>query len=260
MTNLENWRKVIKKLSDEDRFQKTWTPEGKKEYAFFKLITQENIYLSQYLKHEFPLKEGDLVLDVGGRQGDIAFSIQEPKYVHIVDPDPTFEIKVQPGKFLRCRIQDANLGETRYKMIIASHVWGYLGFQDVQKRIFEDLMENHLEKGGVFILFYNANSDYMKDLLEFAKENLTLGHFDYFDESLLGKYRNDLSFDIMVENASFDLDYDSWEELSKACWFLFGARDQDIEEISNLFLPKIKKDLDRPSFSIGERLTVIKRI
>ena len=247
------------KLFDEDRLQKTWTPEGTKEYALFKLITQENPYLSKLLKNNFQLKKGDLVLDVGGRQGDIVFSIQDPKYIHIVDPDPRLDIKPKPGKFIRSRIQDTNLGKVKYKMIIASHVWGYLGFQDVQKKVFEDLIDNHLEKDGIFILFYNTNSGYMGKLLEFSKEKLSEGHFDYFNEDFFDKYKKDQNFNIKSTDVTFSLNYPSFEELSKGCWFLFGAKDQDIEAVANIFLPKLKKDLNKPVFPIEERLTIIRK-
>jgi len=258
---MESWKKLIKKkISAEDRFQKTWIPEGTKEYAFFKLITQENLYLSQYLKHQIPLKKEDLLLDVGGRQGDIVFSIQDPEYVHIVDPDPTLIIHPKPRKFFRSKIQNTDLGKAKYKIIISSHVWGYLGLEDVQKNVFDDLIKNHLKEDGTFVLFYNTNSGYMGELLEFAKENLTLGHFDYFDEKFLDKYTKDPSFQIESTNVSFDLNYSSFKELSRCCWFLFGAIDQDIEGVSNIFLSKLKKDLRKPHFPIEERLTIIKKI
>ena len=71
-------------VTAEDRVQKTWIPEGTKEYAFFKLVTLENLYLARILKEAINLKSGELILDIGGRHGDIALALQNPENIHII--------------------------------------------------------------------------------------------------------------------------------------------------------------------------------
>lgn len=244
-----------KDIKLEDYVQKTWIPEGTKEYGTFKNITQENQFLTKLLKEKVNLASNDLVLDVGGREGDISFGIQNPKFVHLVDPDPTIDFNA--GKSLHLKIQDTDLTEFKYKLIICSHIWGYLGNQNVQKEILQKVI-NLLDKDGILVLFYNINSGYMGELLEFSKQNLSKGHYDYFDENLLSEYRNN-QYQISHRDVKFDLNYRSYEDLARCCWFLFGAIDQDIDGVSAKFLPKLKKDLPNPSFPIEERITFIEK-
>lgn len=241
-------------IQSEDRVQKTWIPEGTVEYKNFKFVTQENKFLASLLKGKFNLKDGDLLLDVGGREGDISIQVQKPEYMHIVDPDPTLVLPFTPAKFIQSKIQDVDLSSFKYKLIICSHVLGYLGNQHAQEKVFKDLL-TLLNNGGTLVLFYNRNTAYMKDLLQFSKQNISDGHHDYFDESLLEKVSKD--FEISHTDVSFSLDYSSHEELARCCWFLFGAMDQDIPKIANLFLPKLKQDLKEPNFEIEERVTFI---
>jgi hypothetical protein len=238
----------------EDRLQKTWIPEGTEEYKTFKLITLENAFLTKFLKEKIPLGTEDLVLDVGGREGDIGLGLQTPDKFHLVDPDPTLKLNFTPGRFWPERIQDIELSE-KYKLIICCHVLGYLGTQHVQDKVFRELV-GKISPGGTLALFYNTNTGYMKNLLQFSRDVLVDGHYDYFDENLL-KELDPQKYEISYHDVSFDLDYDSYEDLSRCCWFLFGAKDQDIEGVANKFLPKLKADLDKPSFKIDERIALI---
>ena len=245
------------KFKPEDRLQKTWIPEGTEEYKTFKKITDENNFLAKTLKSKFNLGDDDLLLDVGGREGDISITLQKPEFIHLVDPDPTLELPFKPIKYWKDKIQNLDLSEYKYKLIICSHVLGYLGAQDVQSKVFSDLTKL-LDKGGTLVLFYNTNNGYMGDLLEFSKNNLSKGHYDYFNEDLL-KELNTSDFDIEKQEVSFQLDYQSYEELARCCWFLFGAIDQDIDGVAYKFLPKLKADLYKPSFPIEERITYISK-
>lgn len=240
----------------EDRLQKTWIPEGTKEYKIFKLITLENEWLAQILKNRFPLKPGELLLDVGGREGDIARVLQSPEYIHLVDPDPTLKLPFTPGKFWNERIQDIELSD-KYKLIICSHVLGYFGTQNVQDLMFGKLVKL-LASGGTLVLFYNSNTGYVGELLKFSKRVIPDGHYDYFDEALLKELNAD-EFDITHEDVSFTLDYGNFTDLSHVGWFLFGAKDQDIEGVAATFLPKLQTDLQRPAFEIEERATFVTR-
>jgi SAM-dependent methyltransferase len=240
----------------EDRLQKTWIPEGTEEYKIFKLITLENRYLGKLLRDRYQLGNGDLVLDVGGRKGDIALELQKPEYIHIIDPDPTLILDFTPAQFWNERIQDVEL-EDKYKLIICSHVLGYLGTQNVQDEVFEQLTDA-LAPGGTLVLFFNRNTRYVGDLLEFSKEIGEDGHYDYFDESLI-EALNKTQFDVSHEDVTFDLNYETFEDLSRCCWFLYGARDQDIEKVAKMFLPRLKQDLNRPEIEIDERALLVTR-
>lgn len=244
-------------LADE-KLQKTWIPEGTQEYKTFKHVTQENAFLSSLLKERFPLMPDDLVLDVGGREGDIARSLQQPQSIHLVDPDPTLKLPFTPGKFWNTKIQDTDLGANRYALIICSHVLGYLSTHDIQEEVITKLL-GYLKLGGTLVLFYNTNSGYMGELLAFAKQNLTEGHYDYFNEELLSTL-DAQTYEISHQDVTFSLDYPSYEDLAHCCWFLFGAKDQDIEGVASKFLPKLKEDLERSSFPIEERVMFIKKI
>jgi hypothetical protein len=248
----------ITQFNPEDRLQKTWIPEGTAEYKQFKFVTDENHFLADYLKKLIPLAPNDLVLDVGGREGDIALNLQKPDHFHLIDPDPTLKLSFEPARYWREKVQNVDLHPSAYKLIIMSHVLGYLGTQHVQKEVFEQLIKA-IAPGGTLVLFYNTNAGYMGDLLRFSQEILLNGHYDYFDESLLDQLDKD-EFQIKKKDVSFDLDYKTHEELARCCWFLFGAMDQNIEGVSEKFLPKLKMDLERPSFPIEERVTLVTRI
>ncbi len=250
---------LTQKIAPEDRIQKTWIPEGTNEYKVFKSITKENNFLASILKQHFSLSKDDLVLDVGGREGDITYAIQDSSRVHIVDPDPTLSIIPEPAKFFPTKIQNTDLGDTKYKLIICSHVLGYLGLQKVQVEVVQKLI-NQLDAGGTLVLFYNTNFGYMGELLAFSKREVKKGHYDYFDESILIEYKQNKSFQTKQLDVSFNLLYPSFEDLARCCWFLFGAIDEDIEGVASIFLPKLKNDLFRSSFMIDERITFIKKI
>jgi hypothetical protein len=96
----------------------------------------------------------------------------------------------------------------------------------------------------------------MADLLDFSKRNLDHGHYDYFDEKLLSEL-DPKEYTITSSDVSFELNYESFEDLSRCCWFLFGAMDQDIEKVAKKFVSKLKKDLKKPLFVIEERITLI---
>ena len=186
----------------------------------------------------------------------MGLELQNPRYFHLIDPDPTLRLPFIPGKFWNERIQDIHLDD-KYKFIICCHVLGYLGTQNAQDKVFRDLI-SALAPGGTLVLFYNTNRGYMSELLHFSKEIISEGHYDYFDEKLLDELDGS-SFKVSHQDVSFDLEYESYEDLARCCWFLFGARDQNIEAVAGRFLPKLKDDLPKPSFKIQERATFITR-
>lgn len=246
-------------LSFEDGIQKTWIPEGTKEYTLFKLKTQENKKLIESIKNHVKIGDNDLILDVGGRDGNVAFEIQKPEMVHIIDPDPRIKLLKEPAKFWNEKVQNVQFDENvKYKLIICCHVLGYLGLQEAQKEMTRKLVSLLDPDGGTLVLFYNANIGYMKELMDYSMHVLPRGHYDYFDESTLKRYRIP-GYELKRLDVSFPLEYKSFEELSRCCWFLFGAIDQDIDEKARRFLPKLENDLVEPTFVIDERIMFVTR-
>ena len=240
-----------------DPAQKTWVPEGMAEYRIFKQITGENIAISHFLKSELEIGCDDIVLDVGGRDGEISYSLQTEDRVHIVDPDPSMAPAPQPAKFWNERIQDVNLNGLTYSAILCCHVLGYLGLQNAQKEVVVSLIER-LDPGGTLVLFYNVNDGYMGELLDFSRRIIVNGHYDFFDESILNGI-DPKRYTITARDITFDICYDDYEAMARCCWFLFGSLDQDIDSVEKLFLPKLRRDLIAPRFPINQRITLIQR-
>jgi hypothetical protein len=238
-----------------DVIQKTWVPEGTAEYRQFKHVTQENALLVAAIKRHVEIKDGDLVLDVGGHDGNVAFAVQKPQWVHVVDPDPTVRLLQKPSRFWNQKVQEVRFGKQKYKLIICCHVLGYLGLQGAQERVLQTLTEL-LADGGTLVLFYNTNEGYMRSLLDYSKHVLPMGHFDHFDEALLKPYRTP-RFEIKQLDAAFYVKYAAFETLARCCWFLFGAIDPDIGSCAKRFLPKLEAELQEPCFVIDERMLFI---
>ena len=89
------------KILARDIIQKTWIPEGSVEYDIFKLKTLENDDLVRIIEKHVPLGPDDYVLDVGGRDGNVVFRVQNADHVDIVDPDPFIEPFQEPNTFWR---------------------------------------------------------------------------------------------------------------------------------------------------------------
>jgi len=243
------------KISARDIIQKTWIPEGSVEYNIFKLKTLENDDLVRVIKKHVRLGPDDYVLDVGGRDGNVAFRVQDASHVDIVDPDPFITPRQTPRTFWRQKVQHVEFEPNRkYKLIICCHVMGYLGLQRTQKEVVEKLV-NQLEEGGTLLLFYNTNMGYMQELLQFSKQFM-YGHYDYFDTIILEEYKTP-DFQIKHLDASYTLDHKDFMALARMCWFLFGAMEIDVDAVAGKFLPKLTYDLIEPTFEIGERMTFI---
>lgn len=236
-----------------------WIPEISKEYSFFKFVTQENEKLIEILKRHVPLNENDRVLDVGGRDGNISFALQNPSCVDIIDPDPEVAPIYTPRYFWRQKMQDVCFDQDdNYKLIICCHVLGYLGFQNTDSSMIIQNLLNRLVPGGTLVLFYNTNEGYMGSLRDFSQHILPNWHYDFFDERCLNYFRNNL-FEIKTLELSFPLSCETFEELSRCCWFLFGAMSRDINYVANLFLPKLRNELIEPTFPVQQKVVFIKR-
>jgi hypothetical protein len=246
---------MVTKILARDAIQKTWIPEGSTEYDIFKLKTRENDDLVRIIKKHTVLEPDDLVLDVGGRDGNVAFRVTEPTSIDIIDPDPFITPLKKPANFWRGKVQYVVFDPARkYKLIICCHVMGYLGLQSVQKGVVEKLVEQ-LEEGGVLLLFYNTNHGYMAELLQYSR-HIQFGHYDYFDTDILEEYKTP-DFGIKHLDRSYTLDYGDWMALARMCWFLFGAMEIDVDSVAKKFLPKLQYDLVEPTFEIDERITFI---
>jgi hypothetical protein len=244
-------------MKNRNAIQKTWFPEGSREYRQFKLVTRENLKLVKILKKHVPLSAGDLVLDVGGRDGNVSFALQKPEWVHVVDPDPKVRLLKRAGKFWHEKIQNVQFEpNTKYKLIVCCHVLGYLNLEGAQKDVLDKLV-HMLADDGVLALYYNANDGYMASLLEYSKHVLSAQHFDYFDEELLRPYKA-VGYNIKHIDTAFDVSYKTYDALARCCWFLFGAMNPDIAGSAKRFVPKLENELAAPSFIINERVMLIK--
>jgi hypothetical protein len=240
-----------------DLSQKTWIPEGSSEYKQFKLITRENDTLVSILQSRYKFTEHEVLLDVGGRDGEVAFQLQHPQMIDIVDPDPTIEPKLPPRNFLRFRAQDVPLPDDEYSLIICSHVLGYLGTQGAQKITVLKLLSK-LRVGASMILFYNTNDGYMSELLNFAQSEIRNSHYDYLNQEILDGLPAD-RYKVSYVDLAFQAQYHNFEELARCCWFLFGSLDQDVDAVAKIFLPKLVRDLIHPTIVVNQRIATVQR-
>lgn len=234
-----------------------WVPEDTPEYTAFKKVSQEDAFLERFLSQKYSLAPGELLLDIGARDGSICLRLQSPEYIHIAEPDPTVQLPFSPQKFWRQKIQDVQLEDT-YKLIVCSHVMGYLRRQGVQPQVFQQLIDA-LALGGTLVLFYNTNSGFVGELLELSKKIIPNGHYDYFDESLLLTLPDE-AFNIGVKDEQFELSYKTFEELSRSCWFLFGGYENDIAGVSEKFLPILMASLTNPRVMLDQRIVCITKL
>ena len=102
-----------------------------------------------------------------------------------------------------------------------------------------------LEKGGALVLFYNTNTGFMETLKEFALRELPQVHYDHLHHGVADLIKNNSSFEVENQDVSFNLDYESFEDLARACWFLFGIATQDIEKVASKFLPLLKEHFEK---------------
>ena len=84
---------------------------------------------------------------------------------------------------------------------------------------------------------------------------------DYFDEKILYFLKN---AKILEKKVVTTIQYNSFEELGRACWYLFSACDDeadidDMNTIMKIFLPKLKKDLSTPKINIEQKIVLIKK-
>ena len=233
-----------------EKFVKVYREENTPEYKLFKQVSREDDILISFLK-SMKLPENPVTLDVGGREGYISLAIGAPENITIIDPDPTLKPIDKRVKLVTTTIEEYDLTK-KYDLIIASHVWGDFGRDDTQKINFNRLL-NALSKNGRLIICYNKNEGVMKKLLDFSIENLDGIRYDYFDEKLLERD------DILVEKFDFscELKYETYADLARCCWVLFGRGEQDIGAIAQKFEPVLKNLLNNSGFTLYERVASI---
>jgi hypothetical protein len=135
-----------------------------------------------------------------------------------------------------------------YDLIIASHVWEDLGRLRVQNKVINKLLSRLKTKQSLLFVCHNQGSNFIKDLKYFAFQNLDEIRDDYYEDHLLiGKSFKRTTFETSVK-------YNSFEELARGCWFLFGTGNQDIGHVSNVFLPFLRKKLVKPEFVLTQEV------
>ncbi|HYU64957.1 MAG TPA: class I SAM-dependent methyltransferase [Candidatus Paceibacterota bacterium] len=232
--------------------------ENTPEYRKFKIISDEDTVLLGYLSKHLLIGKSDEVLDIGGREGYISLALQNPNHVTIVENDP--DVRPPQAIYLNQSIQDVQFDPETFDIIIFAHVLGVLERQEVLEEVINRAY-SWLKKEGTMVLFYNTNSGYMGELLEFARKNLKKLKYDYFDEKILSTFKNAT---ITEEKVVTPITYNSFEELGRACWYLFSACDDeddsdDMNAVAALFIPKLKKDLSSPEIDIEQKIILVKK-
>jgi hypothetical protein len=237
-----------------EKFTARAREENTPEYKKFKEVSQEDAVLIAYLQNNFKLTPEDKVLDVGGREGYISLAVQQSASITIIDPDPTLQVLDPEIIHLDIPLQNYST-ESKFKLIICSHVLGDFGRGGIQEEMINKLL-SLLAPDGHLVLCYNSNKGFMETLLEFSIKNLDETRYDYFDETILLS-RNDL--EIKNKDFSVQLEYVSFETLARCCWVLFGTSEQDINEISRSYISFLRENLENPSFILEERILDISR-
>jgi len=217
--------------------------ENTPEYRSFKKASNEDNVLINYLSNHLSISDDTKILDVGGREGYISLSLQSPENVTIVENDPDVVIPKAPVTYFQKSIQDMEFNSESFDVIILSHVLGILGRQGSQE---EMIKKSYLwlKKGGSLVLFYNTNTGYMGELLKFSKANLKKLRYDYFDEKILSFLKNTK---ILEKKVVTPIQYDSFEELGQACWYLFSACDDeaDSDDMNTTTKIFVSSDMER---------------
>ncbi len=233
-----------------DKFTKRTQEENTPEFKKFKKISDEDRVLVRLIKEHISPSKNSKILDVGGREGYISLPFARPENITIVDPDPV--PKAPPGIiYIQKNIQDVDLGDQKFDLIITSHVWGDLQREEVAEQIIHKLYDN-LALGGSLFLCYNSNTGFMTPLSEFAKKNLKQMRWDYFDENLLESFSNIKKINFITPVA-----YESFEEMGRFCWVLFATAEDDILETAKIFTPFLKENIDKPQFDLEQTLVII---
>jgi len=108
------------------------------------------------------------------------------------------------------------------------------------------------------ILVYNINQGLMADLTSFAFNHIDDVRHDYFDESLL-KTIDKHKFSIKETDFTTPLEYDSFSDLGRACWMLFGTAEQNVKKVGKKFEPLLKDELSQPALELKQRIIHIKK-
>lgn len=232
--------------------------ENSAEYKKFKKTSDEDAVLIKNLSRRLRVPRHAKVLDIGGREGYISLGVAPEAEITIVENDPDVAAPEAPVHYVRQSIQDTAFDRESFDVILLSHVLGVLGRQGVHAEIVERAYA-WLKPGGSLVLFYNTNSGYMGELLEFARAHLKNLRYDYFDGAILESLE---SAEISSEKVVTPISYDSFEELGRACWYLFNACDGEADDehreyAAGIFLPKLKRDLASPMFDIEQSISIV---
>ncbi len=221
--------------------------ENTPEYKIFKTVSDEDSILAEIIKQKFGVGF-QKILDVGGRSGEVSTLISEKNNITIIDPDTDLvDVIDNEIHFINERIQDVALGKSSYDLVIASHVWGDLSRDNVSKKVLAQLMLAKKDSASL-VICHNHNSGFLRDLQYFAFNYLSGIRYDNFDTSIL------IGCSFHTEYFETCLNYKTFEELARACWFLFATGDQEIEEVVKIFQPYLESVLEKPEFSFEQEV------
>lgn len=216
----------------------------------FKKITREEFFIAEEIKKHVEIKSTDTILDVGCAGGDLSRSlIGDSRNITFLDVNE-FDFSPQE-KFIHSSFEDAEIDE-KYDFILTSHVWGHFYRNNSFSFCFKkahDLLKNT----GKLIVVHNSNKDFTGKLIDLSKNLFEEIEFDVFlNEFLEDTNYTEHYFDVYFKAESFT-------ELAELVQVLLVVPDEvyyeKIEEITKF----LKENLEKPEFSINQKLVVIEK-
>ncbi len=222
--------------------------EYEKRYKKFKETIREEAKIISLIKENIYIDKNSKILDIGGNNGKISHGIQsKTENITIVDIK---EIRINSkAKFIKNEWEKVNLKE-KFDIILASHVLGYLGHEKSLDYSFNKMLD-YLKPEGKLILCYNANTGFMKELINFAKEKLPSPKYDYFDKNLAKNLnKKERIFETVLKA-------DNFEDLAELTHIFSLCPDEKFNKEKNKIENFLRKKLEKPEFSIEQKIMII---
>jgi len=216
----------------------------------FKNITREEFFIAEEIKKYVNIKDTDKILDVGCAGGNLSRSLTENSANITFLDVKEFDFSPQE-KFIHSSFEEAKIDE-KYDFILTSHVWGHFyrnnSFDYCYRKAHELLKE-----GGKLIVVHNSNKDFIGKLIDFSKTLFKEIEFDvFFDEFLEHENYWEHYFDV-------NLQAESYRKLAELVQVLLVVPDVTFYEKIEEIIDFLNKNLEKPSFSINQRLLVIEK-
>lgn len=224
--------------------------ELEKNFNKFKEITREEFFIAKEIKEHLKIKDTDAILDVGCAGGNLSRSlVKDSVNITFLDVNE-FDFSPQE-KFIHASFGEAEI-EDKYDFILTSHVWGHFyrnnSFEFCYRKAHDLLKET-----GKLIVVHNSNKDFTGKLIDFSKTLFKEIEFDVFlDECLKSETYKEYYFDV-------NLKAETYGELARLVQVLLVVPDELFYEKVGEMTKYLENNLERPEFSINQRLLVIEK-